>query len=320
MRLRNVLTGLALTTAIGLSMATSPTLAAPFDPKQVPAEAKWVLHIDADVTKASTVGTAIIDELLSRPDAQQGLDALEALAGFNIPRDIHGVTLYGRAFGEENNVILLNGVFDVNRILGVLELSPSYSNEAYSDKEIVSWEDKGKTMFGSFATSDIIVLARSAESVKLALDVFAKKGSTMDKLADEAKLPGASVLAYVKGSGLAELAKARGASPVLAHAESAWLVVGEDDKKQMYAKGHVESPDSQQSTRLFRAAEGIRAIVALQATKENVEDDVTRLNTLLTNLTLNQTSTGVDLAWQASAETVVEAIKAQVVKTRAPRQ
>jgi len=318
MRIKNVFLGLTAA-ATGFVATVSTSSAAPFDPQQVPSGVKWVIHLDADATKQSTVGTAIIDEILSRPDAQQGLDALNAFAGFSVPKDVHGVTLYGKEFGEENNVIILHGTFDANRILGVLELSPSFASEAYGDGEVVSWEDKGKTMYGTFVTSDRVVIARTADSVKLAIDVFDKKGTAMAPLATDATAPGAGVLAYVEGSGIAELAKTRRASAVVGNAESAWIVIGEDADKKVFAKGHIESGDTKQSEKLLKAAEGIRAIVSLQASEETADEKVKLMDSLLTSLKLTPTSKGIDLAWQTPAATVVDAIKAQVLKTQSPQ-
>ena len=312
MRTYNLIAG--LTIAAATSFVAVPNLhAAPLDPQQVPKAAQWVIHFDADQTKASTVGSAIIDEVLARPDAQQGLDMLLRLAGFSFPKDLHGVTLYGAAFGEEHNVVLVHGDFDSNRVLGVLELAPSYTNELYNGHEIVSWEDKGKTMFGSFVRKDLIAIARSADLVQRAVDVLDKKADAKGPLAENVPAKEAGVLMYVEGHSLAELAASRKASPALANAESAWVAVGESEDKQLFAKGHVESPDAHRAQRLLRAAEGIRAIVSMQAAQDGADERVQLVDELLAKLRLTQTEKGIDLAFQTPAQKVVDAIKAQVL-------
>ncbi len=241
--------------AVGFGLLANAADAAPFDPKQVPAGVKWVIHVDADATKQSTVGSAIIDEILSRPDAQQGFDALQAFAGFSVPKDVHGVTLYGKEFGEENNVIILHGTFDANRILGVLELSPSFTSEAYGDGEVVSWDDKGKTMFGTFVTGDKVVIARNADSVKQAIDVFDKKQSDHGAVGDgrdNAGCGGAGVHRRQAASpSWPRRAGHRGWSATRSRRGS----LGEDADKKVFAKGHIESGDTQQAEKLLKAAE-----------------------------------------------------------------
>ncbi|HEV7299318.1 MAG TPA: hypothetical protein VGN72_08135 [Tepidisphaeraceae bacterium] len=313
MRMRNLIIGLTFTGALAI-LGSSTTHAAPLDPQQVPKDPKWVIHFDADQTKTSTVGSAIIDEVLARPDTQQGLDMLLRLAGFSFPNDLHGVTLYGDAFGEEHNVVLVHGTFDSNRVLGVLELAPSYTNEIYGDREVVSWEDKGKTMYGSFLRNDLIAIARSADLVKRAADVLDKKAETMAPLAGAVPAKDAGVLMYVEGRGLAELAKTQQASPAMANVESAWITMGENADKQLFAKGHVEAPDAQRAQRLLRAAEGIRAIVSMKAAEADADDRLQMADELLTKLKLSQTEQGVDLSFETPAEKVVEAIKSQVLR------
>lgn len=308
---------LGLSLAACLLLGAAPTAqAAALDPQQVPKTAKWVVHLDADRAKASVVGTALIDELLGRPEAQEGLDRLLRLAGFALPKDLHGITLYGTAFGEEHNVVLVQGAFDSNRILGVLELAPSYTNESYDAKEIVSWDDKGKTMYGAFLREDLIVIARSADRVKLAVDVMEKKAPPFTAMDNAAPLGDAGVLAYMEGSGLAELAKAGQASPVVRNAQSAWLAVGEDDGKQIFVRGHVEAPDAQGAQRLLRAGEGIRAIVSMRAAQEDADERIQLIDELLTKLQLKQTERGLDLSLATPAQKVVDVIKQGIAHVR----
>ena len=92
MRLLKIASGLAL--VLGLAAAAN---AAPLDPKQVPAEAKWLMHVDVDAMRQATVvQKAWKKGLEMHKEAQQHLDKLKTAIGMDICKDLHGVTAYGR--------------------------------------------------------------------------------------------------------------------------------------------------------------------------------------------------------------------------------
>src|SRR5581483_7126667 len=78
-----------------------------FDPRQVPADAKWIIHADVDTARESKTFEAVWDRLLATGAAQGKFDQIEQFTGMNIPNDLQDLTLYGKEAGDEAGVILI---------------------------------------------------------------------------------------------------------------------------------------------------------------------------------------------------------------------
>ncbi|MCL4190817.1 MAG: hypothetical protein KJZ87_03660, partial [Thermoguttaceae bacterium] len=99
-----------LAVAIVLAIAAF-SWAAPLDPKVVSGEAKWVVHLDVDAMRdSSLVRTAyqeFVDKCPLAKVALPALDAARAQIGFDPRTDLHGLTLYGSQVGKEEGVLIV---------------------------------------------------------------------------------------------------------------------------------------------------------------------------------------------------------------------
>jgi len=281
-----------------------------FKPTDVPADAKWVVHLNLDSAKTSKIALAVQQRLMEREEVKQGVTDIATLTGVNVPEDLNDVTIYGSKFDEEDNVVLITGKFDQRRILGLVSLSPAYSSTTRDGHEIVSWEDKGKTNFGAFVGEDRLVIARTLENVAGAVQVLdAKRPSIKDvpEFAGADSAGPSSAMVYVGGTGLENLPNAAAASPLLTQARSAMLTIGEKDG-QAYLKGLVKAVDPTKAEQLARAGEGLKSIVMLSASRRDAEKVAQIAGELLQTLKIGRVDQTVTLDWTAPADAVIDLI------------
>jgi hypothetical protein len=91
-------------------------MAGPLQREQVAADAKWLLHLDVDKLRSTTVGDSFVKEVNDKVLAEQKAK-LNRDADFDLDLSkLKSVTAYGD-YGGSNNVILLKGDFDVGKLL-----------------------------------------------------------------------------------------------------------------------------------------------------------------------------------------------------------
>ena len=71
-----------------------------FDPKQVPAQAKWVLHVDMDAARDTKSFDLIRQNILSSAAAQAKINQIDTITGMRFPEDVRDITLYGKDAGD----------------------------------------------------------------------------------------------------------------------------------------------------------------------------------------------------------------------------
>src|SRR5690349_7948887 len=86
--------------ALCLIALTPAVQAAPLRRADVVADPVWVLHVDLDGLRTTTVGKYIFSEL-DKPEAQAKLAAFQAIFNFDLAKSVHGVTLYGTSQAQD---------------------------------------------------------------------------------------------------------------------------------------------------------------------------------------------------------------------------
>jgi hypothetical protein len=157
------------------------SLAAPLNKMNIPAQTKWLIHADFQAFTDSQMW-----QLMSKNisvEEQEKIDAITYIFGSDPTKDIYGITLYGENSEEENAVVLIYGLFDKEKLLGLLAQNEAYAESEYNDHKLYHWfdEDDNKMKVGMFATDSLIVMSQSHKAVQDAADMLAGK---TDSLAD----------------------------------------------------------------------------------------------------------------------------------------
>ncbi|HEX2971526.1 MAG TPA: hypothetical protein VHP11_04300 [Tepidisphaeraceae bacterium] len=284
---------------LALTLLASQAQAAAFNPKQVPADAKWVLHVDVDAVKESSAGKLLLKELDKREDFQQGITNFQVWAGVKLPEDLHDVTLYGKAFDGSAVVVLIRGTVDPVKITNLLQMVSGYSSTKHGQHEVYAWQDKGKQLYGSLEGSTLVVTRGSQENMAAALDLLDGKGESMK--ADAAIASGAGVLAYVAADGLSQLKQAK--TPLVSQAEAAWLSLREQ-AEQLVLNAAVTAKTPQFAEQMRVSLEGIKAMVTLAASNENADLKAKAAATVLQTLTAKSQDKTLNLECRISLDLI----------------
>ena len=122
-------------------------MADPFDVKRVPADSKWLLHIDVDAARGTKIWDILSHKLAQDPNYAQKVEDVATISGMHFPEDVHDVTLFGKSAADDSGVVVLHGKIDRDKTTAALQANPSYASQSYGSYQIMSWDDNGTKNF-----------------------------------------------------------------------------------------------------------------------------------------------------------------------------
>jgi len=272
--------------AVVVGMFVSSAVADPLDLTHVPADSRWLVHVDMDTAGKSSAWKEIYSRLQQRPEFQAKVGELEAAFKARFPEDLHDVTLFGSKFGDNEAVLLVHATVDRRQVETLLSMSPSYSNTPHGDHAVLSWEDHGQTKYGGFFSDSLFIIADNQDHVSAAFDVLDAKSASLKSDATLAKGSHAGVMVYVAGDEIAKLRQGNKAqSPLLAQMKAAWFSISEE-KEDTLVKVNVDANDAATATKMQQAAEGMRAMLNLAAGADDAKPIVQKISDLVTQATV----------------------------------
>jgi hypothetical protein len=131
----------------GLLAAALTANAAPLHRADVPANPTWVIHMDVDALRPTSVGQFLLSEM-DKPENQAKLSVFQSLAGFDLRSQLHGVTLYGTGSNPQDAVLIAYADFDPAKLTNLAKAAKEPENTAYKSHTIYSWLDEKKAKHG----------------------------------------------------------------------------------------------------------------------------------------------------------------------------
>jgi hypothetical protein len=238
--------------------------AAPLDVKQVPAGATWVVHVDVDAIRASTVVQKAYAQCLEKhKDAvEKALAKVRQHVGLDLEKDLHGITLFGPKLGEHKGAMIVWATVDQKVISERVKKAPDFKVTAYGPYQVASWTHKGKMgqhpAAGAFWKSEATVLSDSPAGVQIALDVLDGKKPGMTAKVDVPA--GATVVA--RATGIAD-AKLPAKCPFPKQIDSACFAMGESEG-QSFLNVKVVTKTPEIAGQIKAIVEGGKALAQLR--------------------------------------------------------
>lgn len=275
-------------------LASNVVRADPLNDKTVSADAKWVLHLDADALSKTQTWKLIEPKLRQKPEFVKGVANLERIFAAKFPADLHSITLYGPSFEPTSAVVVVQAAIDQERLKTLLSVNETYSTQTLGGYTIHGWQDKGRQLYGAFADGNRLVVGQTPDRIAAAMDVLSGKA---DGLKDDSLLGGArqaGVMAYISGSELAKLAQMRMAkNPIVGKLQNAWISAGETDAG-VWLKGHVVADDETVAQNITKSIDGLKAALSLA---QQDDGDAALFADALNGLTAKATGKEVDANW-----------------------
>jgi hypothetical protein len=262
---------------MAVALAAVGARAAELKVAEVPAQAKWVAHLDAEKLRASQVGQKLLAEIQNDAKATAQLDAIRNAVGVDLRKDISDLTLGGGDEKKTNGVMIVRGPFNTDKLLAALRANPQHEEMAEGDASYHKWFDKGHDNFAGFLSGGRCVFSENREAAKTTADVI-RTGqggitaeSTLGKLAKDAA--GCLIFAAVDGGEGLPGDNKQPQAAILRKVTAAALRVTEKDGR-VQGELAVTVATAEDAARI---AEITRGLIALGQLAEDIPPPVARL-------------------------------------------
>ena len=291
-----------------------PAWAGPLQTAQVGADARWVVHVDVDRLRTTAVGQALMDQLTAGAGGRK-MDALAAILGADLRRDLSGATLYGPTTNEADAVVLLAGRLNQQQLETLVKADDGYRAETYQGATVHSWVDRSKQparrAHAAMLPGGPLVLAGSGPALRGALDVLQGRATALssDNRHGLALDPSAAATFFLAGADLAGL-KSADAPPkaqTLRQARSGSISLGEEGADSV-GRLRLVAATPEGAKLMADAARGLMAVAQLS----DETDAATR--ELLNSLQIEQQGSEAGLTLRMPAQKVAVWLRVQIEK------
>jgi hypothetical protein len=284
----------------------------PFDPKTIPADAKWVVHIDVDAARHTKSFGAFCDQVLANENVRGKLDQIKDFTGLDIPDDVNDVTLYGKAAGPDAGVVIVHGKLDEKKTVDSLSMADQFESKKYGDYDVYTWLDKDKNqiMWGAFHGDSVVIIGHSEEKIDDTLDAMDGKGDSLKGDSTLAKGRKPQVLIYVAAKDIPQLhGPADKPNPVTSAIQSAWVSLTEK-ADVIILSGELQAATSDNAANLRSLLEGVRGMLGVAASSDNADPVAKAVVAADKSFTTTQTDNVVSVDWPVQLDQFKAIIKA----------
>ncbi|HWW01362.1 MAG TPA: hypothetical protein VNZ64_16820 [Candidatus Acidoferrum sp.] len=284
---------------------------APLKRADVAADPAWVVHLDCDGLRPTTIGQHIQTEM-NKPDAQDKLAAFESMFGFDLRTQLHGLTLYGTGSNPHDGVLLVYADFDPDRLVTLANAAKDAQNSSYKQHVIYNWVDeKRKAKDGvqprvyAAIAGKRVVFGQREDRVARALDVLDGAASNLAaaKAFPQLGAPGDTSFAEAAARKI-EVADGDPHAAILRLSRQIRLQLAET-KGQVVATLTLEANDSEVASNISSIAQGLVSLMKLQKEKPEAMK-------VAEALTLKQDGSAVIVSLVLPAQDAVGVIQAHV--------
>ncbi len=244
------------------------------DPKVVPQDAVWLVHLDLEkISNARSGVCGWLYEQGDQPQAAVGMTAAQRALGIDLRKDLKSLTVFGLSSDESQATALLKGTFNKEMLLAKLIDTDGYAVTTNDNCEIHAWNKRDNPVeyhYGAFHSTNLLVFASEAETLVNSLQVLAGRKSGGEN---------ATLLKMAAGEGHILTAAFQSDEPLkwpqagmLRNADAGALFLTESDDL-VTVRLMLNVTDPAQADNLFNAAQGLKAMAQLNAkTKPKAAD------------------------------------------------
>jgi len=284
-------------------LAAALAHAGPLDVRQVSADAKWLVHIDVDAMRASTVlqrtwKKAI--ETQGQGNVAAQLAAIRDQMCMDPTSDLHGILAYGSSPGSPEGVLIVHAAVDQARFIEKVGKAPGYRTGNHRSLPWHGWVQSDGPAMCAFFKPDLLVFAKTEPMLAKGLDVLDGKSQSLPeghpRVAEPAP-PGTILL--IRAIGLAGAALPF-KSPLFTHCQSLHVAFGEHQATG-FSEVNLVVGSPETADRVRAILEGLRATALLHCeARPSLMSLVNRTRVTISGSTVKAaTSAPVDDVWAA---------------------
>ena len=302
---------------LGTMLVAAAGFAGPIQRGDLPAEPIWVLHMDCDALRPTSIGQFLLAEM-AKPEADSKFTVFQSIFSFDPRTALRGLTLYSTEASPEDGVLIIYADFDPGRLVTLAQAAKDYQSATHRNHTIHNWIDdkKAKKSGGTARTyaainGNRVVFAQKQERVAQALDA-------MDRIS--ANLAGTKTFANLGAGGGALLQAAARKfdmpatdpnAAVFRLSKQLGLVVAES-KSTVSATLTMEAGDEQVAGHISAIGSGLIALMKLQKEKPEAVK-------FAESLVLKQEGNKVLVSVAMPANDIIEGMKADAARKAAKK-
>ena len=256
---------LFLTVFLFFLTAVGSVWAGPLDVRRVPADAKWLVHVDFDALRESKLGQQFSEDLLRGERAVARLKRLQKELGIDMSSDLHSVTLFDTRFQQHHGLIMFQADnLDSQQLVERLtQRHPEIAKADYRGHQLITWtHGEGKRheheMTGYLHGGDTLLVSRDIDILKRTVEVL---DGTSESLSADSPLAGpvvAGTILNIRSKGLITH-DLPFRSRLTRQSKRFAMSVGEKDG-QVFLKAELVAKTSEAAESLGKIVEGFRAM------------------------------------------------------------
>lgn len=251
-----------------LTVLSLPALAGQLDQTKVPAEAKWVLHLDFDAFRQSAIGSQFLARIVE-PKIKNNDFFKKANLSINLT-NISGLTAYGPNFEKDGDgVLLLSTTADVKKDMDTLVGMAALSQNETKDVTMVQQNpfplyNVKNDLFVAPLGGNTVLLAKSRNQVERAREITSAKSETLAKHNPFKAYPAAPAGYFFSAmaQGFNQEADIPPQAQVLRETEGGRFVVGEQEKS-LFLNLVFKGKDQEATTKIQQVLQGIVALISM---------------------------------------------------------
>jgi hypothetical protein len=300
----------------GICAFTLLAKGAPLQRAEVAANPAWIVHLDCDALRPTTLGKYVLSEM-DKPEAKAKLAAFQALVEVDLRTQLHGATLYGLGPGPEQALLMIYADFDTAHLVTLAKAAKDSQVNPHGNVDIYNWLDENRKATNGLPPriyaaiqGNRVLFGQREDCVSRGLDVLA---GTAPNLTSGAWFP---ELGQRGGAHFFEAAARKLALPaadpsaaILKLAQSVQLMLGET-QQQFTAAVTLVADNAEVSGHVLAIAQGLLALGKLQTDKPETLKIANAIN-------LTQTGDQVLGILHLPATDLVEVIKADAARKAA---
>jgi hypothetical protein len=256
-----------------IAAGISPVYGGPLQRADVAADPAWLVHLDVDGLKKTDLGRFILSEM-EKPEAQSKLQGFQSLFGFDLRKQLHGLTVIGADAKADHAVLVAYADFEPDRLKALAQAAQDASQSTRGAHTVYSWTDDrkpdrdgGKPRIYAAVLGQRVLFSQSESPVFKALE--AMDGKSPRLAGNSAFMPpvsGEGAVFLDAGARKLDLPDANPGATILKLSQSARLRVGENGSR-LAASLALEANDTEVATQIKSIADGLVALLKLQKDK-----------------------------------------------------
>jgi hypothetical protein len=302
-----------LLAAVGWCVGLTPAGAGELAANEVPAQANWVVHLNHEAFLGSRIGELIQGELKAQ-GADKQLESFATIFGFHPLNDVRDVTLYGLGQDQEKAVVLVDGRFDTDKLLAVVQMNPQHKEIPHHGVTIHRWlqeDDKkegkeatSRMMYGAIHEGRLVAMSAGLDAVKSAVDTL--KSPTAGAAAGLSERTSARDGAFfqVVGTGVGAMVGDEPKAALLRETEALTLTAG-DNGGNVFIELALEGASMEVTENMTKMLEGMIALAKLAAQEQP------KLAALAEQVRISSAGKTTQARFEADAQTVFDFLKKQ---------